>query len=160
MSTVDAAAPAFTAEDVRAVAGDVWESCLAHHGEPLDWGTGEPLEGEVAQALVRIAGDWSGVVTLEMSADAARTAAQVMLEADDVEPEEVADAVGELVNIIGGNIKSLLPTPSRLGLPQVRHLPRAGTGPLSEDGTVTWVTEHYRVDLRWGARPVLVRVCS
>jgi len=145
--------PALTADDVRAVAGDVWESCLAHYGDPLDWGTGEPLEGEVAQAAVRIVGDWSGVVTLEMSSEAARTAAQVMLEVDHVEPEEVADAVGELVNIIGGNIKSLLPTPATLGLPQVRRIGHAG--PVAQP-----MTEHCRVDLSWGTRPVLVRVCS
>ena len=34
--------------------------------------------------------------------------------------EDVADAVGELVNMIGGNVKSLMPGPSTLSLPLVR----------------------------------------
>lgn len=149
-----APAPSFTAEDVRAVAGDVWEACLAHHGEPLVEGTGQPFEGEVEQALIRIAGDWNGAVTLEMSSETATSAARLMLEADDVDPDEVADAVGELVNIIGGNLKSLLPTRSRLSLPQVTR----GEGLLVEPGGPA--TEHCRVDLTWGTRPVLVRVWS
>jgi chemotaxis protein CheX len=150
------ATPTFTADDVRTVTGDVWESFLAHSGDPLDAGTAEPLEGEVAQALIRITGDWDCVVTLEMSDEAAETAARLMLDADEVEPAEVADAVGELVNIIGGNIKSLLPTASTLSLPQVT---RRGTGdePAGPTGSVT---ERCRVELRWGSRPVLVRVWS
>jgi chemotaxis protein CheX len=149
-----APAPSFTADDVRAVTGDVWEACLAFHGEPLTEGTGRPFVGEVERALVRITGDWCGAVTLEMSSDAATTAARLMLEADDVDADEVADAVGELVNIIGGNIKSLLPTPSRLSLPQVTR----GEALLALPGSPA--AEHCRVDLSWGIRPVLVRVWS
>ena len=32
---------------------------------------------------------------------------------------EVVDALGELTNMIGGNVKSLLPAPSQLSLPMV-----------------------------------------
>ena len=38
---------------------------------------------------------------------------------DDLDDLEVADALGELVNIIGGNLKCLLPEPSQLSLPTV-----------------------------------------
>jgi chemotaxis protein CheX len=34
-------------------------------------------------------------------------------------PDQVSDALGELTNIISGNIKSLLPEPSSLSLPAV-----------------------------------------
>ena len=143
-------APAFTADDLVAVAGQVWESCLAHHPDVLVEGPVASLDGPVTRASVVIRGGWSGVVLLEMGAATAQEAARVMLdrdEGDDVEPDEVADAVGELVNIIGGNVKSLLPAASSLGLPQV--------------GVVfVPAVEHCRVDLRWGTRPVLVRVCS
>ena len=151
--TAAPAPPAFTADDVRAVTGDVWEACLASAGDPLEEGTAVPLEGDVVVAQIRIAGDWSGAVTLKMSAATAQTAARLMLDADEVRPDEVADAVGELVNIIGGNIKSLLPTPSKLSLPEVVHVPdpTAPAGP---------VVEHCRVDLAWGTRPIRVRVRS
>ena len=77
-----------------------------------------------------------------------------MLDAQEVEPDEVADAAGELVNIIGGNLKTLLPTPSKLGLPEVARVP----GLAAEDGI--GATEECRVDLTWGTRPVRVRVWS
>ena len=147
---------AFTAEDVRVVTGDVWESCLARYGDSLEWGTGEPPRGEVAQALIRIVGEWSGVITLEMSSEAARTAARLMLQSEDVEPTEVADAVGELVNIIGGNVKSLLPARSRLSLPQVTTH-EAVVEDVADDAALT---EQCRVDLSWGRQPILVRVWS
>jgi chemotaxis protein CheX len=144
------ARPAFTADDVRAVTRDVWEACLASAGEPLEDGTPGPLEGEVVLAQIRIAGGWSGAVTLEMSSAAATAAARVMLDARAVDPDEVADAVGELVNIIGGNLKSLVPTPSRLSLPGVSRSP--------EPEDLVGVTEQCRLDLGWGTRPVRVRV--
>ena len=145
----------FAPEDVRAVTGQVWESCLSPYGDPLSWGTGERLEGDVAQALIRVVGEWSGVITLEMSDEAAETAARVLETAatDEVAPEEVADAVGELVNIIGGNIKSLLPTPSTLSLPEVAQV----AAPAAAERATT---EHCRVDLSWGPRPIRVRVWS
>ncbi len=52
---------------------------------------------------------------------AGQLAAQMFeLPVDEIDDELVADAIGELVNIIGGNVKALLPTPSRLGLPEPR----------------------------------------
>ncbi len=164
MTTDQLVLPTFTVEDVRAVTDQVWEACLHHHGDFLQWGTGEPLEGEVTQALIRIVGEWSGAITLDIESGTARTAAEVMLQVEDVEPEEVTDAVGELVNIIGGNIKSLLPTPSKLSLPQVSR--RLGSGDPTVEATVDLgygvgsATEVCRVDLSWGARPILVRVWS
>jgi chemotaxis protein CheX len=39
--------------------------------------------------------------------------------ADPVTPDEIADALGEIANIVGGNVKSLAPSESHLSLPQV-----------------------------------------
>ncbi|HVD28484.1 MAG TPA: chemotaxis protein CheX [Mycobacteriales bacterium] len=51
----------------------------------------------------------------------ARTAASAMFDrpAEALTDDEVADALGELTNMIGGNLKSLLPGPSRLSMPAV-----------------------------------------
>ena len=43
---------------------------------------------------------------------------------------DVTDAVGELVNIIGGSVKSLMPQPTVLSLPSVRTGGRRGTWPV------------------------------
>ena len=42
-----------------------------------------------------------------------------MVGTPDVGPGEVTDAVGELVNMVGGNLKGLVLAPSQLGLPLV-----------------------------------------
>jgi chemotaxis protein CheX len=51
----------------------------------------------------------------------ARTVASAMfdLPADRLTDDEVADALGELTNMVAGNLKSLLPGPSGLSMPAV-----------------------------------------
>lgn len=71
---------------------------------------------------VRIEGAWRGSVTIHLSWDLARKAAATMLACNKhkASPADVADAVGELANMIAGNLKSILPGPSKLSLPLVR----------------------------------------
>jgi chemotaxis protein CheX len=59
-----------------------------------------------------------------------------------VSPADITDAVGELVNIIGGSVKSLMPQPTVLSLPSVRTGP-AGELPGTEvvHLTGTWMDE-------------------
>jgi chemotaxis protein CheX len=144
--------PAFELDDVRVVTNDVWTSFLANH-EPLEWSPAPLAEPEVMRASVEIRGEWDGAVTLEMSPAAARTAARTMLTAREVDHEDVLDALGELVNMIGGNIKSLLPSGSTLGLPMVSSTPVSPSAP-------TGSTEHSRADLVWAGTTILVRVWS
>ena len=138
-------------EDIRVVTDDVWTSFLATYG-PLEWSTVPLEEADLVQASVDIHGDWSGTVTLEMAPTTAETAARTMLHLDEVEDADVTDALGELVNMIGGNIKSLLPSGSALGLPIVSHEP---VRPAAAE-----VTEHYRVELTWAGTPIRIRVWS
>jgi chemotaxis protein CheX len=139
-------------EDIRVVTNDVWSSFLATYG-PLEWADAPLLAPELVQASVEIHGDWTGTVTLEMTPETAETAARTMLLLDSVAEEDVTDALGELVNMIGGNIKSLLPSGSTLGLPRVTHAPVA-TAALAD------ATEHYRVELAWAGTPIRIRVWS
>jgi chemotaxis protein CheX len=148
-------APELELEDIRVVTNDVWSSFLATYG-PLEWAV-EPLpDHEVVHASVAIHGDWTGTVSLEMTPTTAVTAARTMLhigDAETVEDGDVSDALGELVNMIGGNIKSLLPSGSTLGLPMVLHAPAVVT-------TGADFTEHYRVELTWAGTPIRIRVWS
>ena len=149
-------APALELEDIRVVTNDVWTSFLETYG-PLEW-SAAPLEAtELVQASVGIHGDWTGTVTLEMTPGTAETATRTMLhigDAETVEDGDVSDALGELVNMIGGNIKSLLPSGSTLGLPMVVH------APLPPAPVGVGVTEHYRVELAWAGTPIRIRVWS
>ena len=70
---------------------------------------------------VTVSGAWEGSVLLELSPGMDRLLAAMMfqLEPEMLGDDEVGDAVGELANMIGGSVKSLLPEPSRLSLPTV-----------------------------------------
>jgi chemotaxis protein CheX len=83
---------------------------------------------------VFINGAWRGTIEVECSRPLALRAAASMLGSgvDDVSSKDLKDALGELTNIIGGNIKSLLPGPSHLSLPAVWEGSAAAARPSYE----------------------------
>jgi len=97
----------------------VWESVLGvsltRRADPF------PALEPVISASVQISGAWEGAITIECSADFARTAAGTMfgVPPSAASPADTWDAIGELANMTGGNVKSLLPEPCRLSLPRV-----------------------------------------
>lgn len=103
------------------VAENIWSSVLElviqRAEEPLAaFPTSELLTGQVA-----IHGSWQGSLILVCSKTVARRAAAVMFKTapSDITETESRDTVGELTHMLGGNLKSLLPSPSRLSLPTV-----------------------------------------
>lgn len=68
---------------------------------------------------IHIAGDWTGSVVVSLSSGAARQASAAMLgmSVDEVSESDRREVASELTNIIGGNLKSLLPGTSFLSLP-------------------------------------------
>lgn len=141
-------------DDVRGVTEDVWASLLGDEEILLPRAVppGTPFDkDDVWSSAVTISGAWQGAVTLEVDADAARRLTSQMLgipSPEDAEESDVADAVGELVNMIGGNVKGMMPGPSTLSLPAVA----AGRAAFSSD-----MHEACRLDLSWRGAPV--RVC-
>ena len=80
-----------------------------------------PPDRDTLATSVQITGEWVACVVLSLSRPVARAATAAMLtmpaaEVTDADQQEVA---AELVNMIGGNLKSLLPGPSSLSLPFV-----------------------------------------
>jgi len=108
-------------EDLSSIADQVWSSYLDPDGvEPLIKAEGgHAATGMVAS--VSISGGWSGHVVVSCSTSAARQAAAafLMMDATEVSTDDVADVMGELANIVGGNVKSMLPASSFVSLPQV-----------------------------------------
>jgi chemotaxis protein CheX len=107
-------------DDVCIIAQDVWASFLNVHilQIPVD----DALAGRPSiVGAVRVTDAWFGAVVLEMTPGLARSVAATMFDSspDVVTDPEVVDALGELTNMIGGNVKSLLPAPSQLSLPMV-----------------------------------------
>jgi chemotaxis protein CheX len=117
MTTTDAA-PLVTGEQIVDIVTDVWSSFL---GMELAQVAPDALSGPTATGCVHISGEWSGSVFVQCSETHARLAAEAMFMAEpgSLGDDEVSDALGELTNMVGGNVKSLLPEPSRLSIPSV-----------------------------------------
>jgi len=108
-------------EDLLAITEQVWSSYLDPEGvSPLIPLPPAALPRDIS-ASVSVTGAWKGHIVVACSSSAAKNAAGALLGIDlaDVTPEDITDAVGELVNIIGGNVKGLMPEPSALSLPVV-----------------------------------------
>jgi chemotaxis protein CheX len=137
-------------DDIVAITSDVWSCFLGEEVYPIpDDAAG--LDDESVLASVGITGSWGGHVLLELPAAGAEEAAKRMLGAEEVTANEIVDALGELSNMVGGNVKSLLPTPCHLGLPMVVQGSMAHT-PGSD------TTEVCRASLGWADSTVRVSV--
>ncbi|GAA3290004.1 MULTISPECIES: chemotaxis protein CheX [Dactylosporangium] len=141
-----------TEDDLKVIAEQVWSSYLDLDGaSPL---MPFPPEKPVADvtASVSVTGAWRGHVLVSCSEAAAKHVAAALLgiEFEEVAEEDVADALGELANIIGGNVKSLLPEPCALSLPHV-HVDGA-------NGRYPSVTEVCHLEGTWMAESVTVTV--
>jgi len=114
--------------DLAEVVEQVWISYLDPDGmHPLiRTGNAQPSE---MHSSVSITGSWTGHVVYASSATAARKAAAAFLamEPDEVGPEDMSDVLGELANIVGGNVKAMLPPGALLSLPQVVLAPESAT---------------------------------
>ena len=63
---------------------------------------------------------------------------------EEVSTDDLVDAFGEVANVVGGNIKSLIPDPGALSLPQVASTLPQPTEP------------NHRVELAWRGSPIFI----
>jgi chemotaxis protein CheX len=115
--------------DLAEMVEQVWMSYLDPEGiSPLipTYDSSQPSE---VYSSVSITGSWSGHVVYACSSMAARRAAAAFLamEVDEVGEDDLSDVLGELANIVGGNVKAMLPPGCFLSLPQVVLAPEATT---------------------------------
>jgi chemotaxis protein CheX len=133
---------------VEAIAQEAW---IALVGEdellvpvPMD------LPADVVSSWVDIVGPWTGTVVLTTGRETAEELCRALLGPATppvLEDEDVADAIGEIANVVGGNVKAALPGPSALGLPEV------GTAPAVRNPA-----DSLRVDVLWRGEPVVISV--
>lgn len=108
-----------TADELWSIVSEVWESILGSQVRAVDRAFN--LEESLTSA-VAIHGDWEGLVTFTCPPAAAADLTRAMLAMkahEDVTSEDVQDAVGEIANVVGGQVKRLCAGVNRLGLPQV-----------------------------------------
>jgi chemotaxis protein CheX len=148
-----------TVEDLSEIVEQVWSSYLDPEGiSPLL----PPLPGELDDvagaardvcASVSITGAWHGHVVVACSATTGKHAAAALLamDAGEVTDDDVVDALGELANIVGGNVKSTLPSQCAVSLPHVI----VGSGVSSKFPLAIQVCELVAI---WQGEPVSVSV--
>ncbi|GAA2912956.1 hypothetical protein Acy02nite_44200 [Actinoplanes cyaneus] len=113
--------------DLAEMVEQVWEAYLDPEGvSPLMQTYDEHQPSEV-HSSVSITGSWSGHIVYASSLAAAKRAAAAFLamELDEVSEEDISDTLGELANIVGGNVKAMLPPGAQLSLPQVVLAPES-----------------------------------
>jgi chemotaxis protein CheX len=114
-----------TANDFASIIEQVWGSFLDGDivEEPVPAsGAATPLQtdGRVV-GWVSISGDWNGHLLVTASPAGARAIAAGLfqLEADEIGTEDIADAIGEIANVVGGTVKGMIGATASLSLPQV-----------------------------------------
>jgi hypothetical protein len=98
---------------------DTWTSTL---GFQVDRAASAEFSAVGAYTVcVKITGAWDGEVRLHCSSPLARliAAAIFQVEADQAGGDEILDALSELIHIVGGNLKALLPQPVILSFPSL-----------------------------------------
>ena len=109
---------------VQSIAEDAW-TALVGEDEFLLPMPGE-LPGDVLSSWVDVVGPWTGTVVLTTGRETAADLTRALLgdhAPAELEDEDIADAFGEIANVVGGNVKAALPGPSALSLPDVGAAP-------------------------------------
>lgn len=103
------------------IISDIWAAMLGLTLEPYHDAPVFPADTRVATGVVQITGDFEGAVTIQLTEHKATEVAALMfaMEPEEIGEEEVSDAVGELANMAGGNVKSTLSGSCQLSLPSV-----------------------------------------
>lgn len=130
----------FIEKEICEYTESIWKSILSLDVKPAQNGSGDSNNNYAVAGCIQITGAWNGCVTMHYPMPLAKQVASIMfdLHGEPVENEQIQDALGEMTNMTGGNIKSLLPEPCFLSLPAVALTDRAMRIPGSE--LVTQVT--------------------
>ena len=133
---------------VQSIAEEAW---LALVGEeevllPLPGGPAD----DAVSSWVEIVGPWTGAVVITTARATAEELARCLLKEHAppvLDTEDIEDGLGELANVVGGNVKAVLPGPSVLGLPEVGDAPE-----VIDPGDVC------RLDVLWRGQSLTISV--
>lgn len=103
--------------DIDATVTSIWATMLDLPLEQADSLVQPPTE--TVTAVVVLDGVFEGAVKISCGGALARRIAEVMFAVGSPSPEDIRDALGEMANMVAGNLKTALPGPSRMGLPIV-----------------------------------------
>lgn len=108
-------------EEISQFVTDIWSTFLGTKASPTDEPFKPKGKGNTLAGCVQITGEWQGSVTLYAPKEIGKKIAATMysLGEAEVDDQQVQDVVGEITNILAGNIKSILPAPCSISLPCV-----------------------------------------
>ena len=99
----------------------VWNAFVGIDLQRRSEGKVDRMRGYFLSSSVEIEGAWQGEVSLLFSEELAHRVASHLFEMPitSVSQEEIRETLGEISNIMGGNLKRLLPEPCHLSVPVV-----------------------------------------
>lgn len=120
--TTETISPALpNATELGEIVEQVWSSFL--DGEIVAFpGDGpDSMTGTRMVASVSISGEWTGHLMIVAGAECAQAIAGSMFQMspEEISIAEVADALGEIANMVGGSVKGMVGVAAALSLPQV-----------------------------------------
>jgi chemotaxis protein CheX len=113
-------------ETVQSIVQEAWLALVGEEEYLLPLPGGDP--DDAISSWVEIVGPWTGSVVITTARMTAEELARCLLKQHAppvIEAEDIEDALGELANVVGGNVKAVLPGPSVLGLPEIGAAPVA-----------------------------------
>ena len=132
------------ADHVRQMVDDLFTSMFDTSVELVD-GPFDAHAPDSFQAAIRINGDWKAELRVIASRGLAESIAQSMFDADvsELSEEEILDALGEIANVIGGNVKGIVDQECSLSLPCVGKI-----DDTARRGDVSQIYRCFEDDLR------------
>ena len=108
-------------EEISQFVTDIWSTFLSAKAFPTDKLFKPKGKENTLVGCVQITGEWQGSVTLYAPKEIGKKVAATMysLGEAEVEDQQIQDVVGEITNVLAGNIKSILPAPCSISLPCV-----------------------------------------
>jgi len=105
---------------IRSIVRSVWSTQLGLEIQDVE-GPVQPSPSQTLTAAIHISGDYHGGIRLECSRAVVRRAASIMfdLPAERLTDDDERDVIGELANVVTGNIKALIPGTNSISLPTI-----------------------------------------
>ncbi|MDB5346058.1 MAG: hypothetical protein JWP89_4435 [Schlesneria sp.] len=105
-------------ETLTQVTSDICDTML---GLPLSPVSDDPVEQLPLTAQVRISGEWNATVEIATTRQLAMLIAVRMFSLDpsQIQTDDLYDALGEMANMVGGNVKGIMNGELDLSLPSV-----------------------------------------
>ena len=139
---------------VHSTLDQIWSVVLSNELPDPEEVTGAlPATPAGNQTSIFITGAWSGSVTLTASDSLTRQIADTIFAGspDPLTDEDMIDAMQELVNILGGNLKTRLPEPNALSIPAFKKIDMDDASLLEDDALI-------RFSYRCGDEPLIITV--